>query len=52
VLINNGALDIAVDALLAIKSQWGVNATWNTGLNTCNWTGVKCDPLGNHVVYL
>ncbi|KAG0569894.1 hypothetical protein KC19_6G123800 [Ceratodon purpureus] len=41
-----------VAALIAIKSQWSVNATWDPTLNPCNWTGIKCDPLGNHVVYL
>jgi len=43
---------VEVEVLLAIKSEWGVNATWNVGLDTCNWTGIKCDPLDNHVVYL
>ncbi|KAH6833081.1 hypothetical protein C2S53_005029, partial [Perilla frutescens var. hirtella] len=56
VLTVHGSITSDKEALISFKSQVFSDSnplsTWDEKISPCNWTGVSCDELGNHVVSL
>jgi hypothetical protein len=57
--LSNAALNATEkEALLTIRNEWKFNRTdtlnWTVATDPCldSWLGIKCDPLGNHVITL